>query len=65
MLTTAKFIDRHALVLSQAFMNGNRARISGIRNDFATVTDAKTGQTAEFAWETVVRVVNSGGQFNS
>lgn len=61
----AKFIDRHSLVLSTAFLNGNKARISGIRNDFATVTDSTTNLSAEFAWATVERIVRNGGQFKS
>jgi hypothetical protein len=59
------FIDRHKLVLATVTLNGNRARISGIRNDFATVTDSKTGLACEFAWPTVERIVLAGGAFKS
>jgi len=59
------YIDRHALVLATVTLDGNRARISGIRNDFATVTDAATGMSVEFAWPTVERIVRNGGTFKS
>lgn len=59
------YIDRHSLVLATVTLNGKRARISGIRNDYATVTDSTTGMSVEFAWPTVARVVASGGTFKS
>ena len=65
MFTGAKFLDRHALVLSTVTLNGNSARVSGIRNDVATVRDATTGVSAEFAWPTVESVVMAGGAFNA
>lgn len=58
-------IDRHALILSFATLNGTRAAISGIRNEFATVTQISTGLACEFAWATVERIVKSGGNFKS
>ena len=65
MLLRSSYIDRHALVLATVTLNGNRARISGIRNDYATVTDSATGMAVEFAWPTVERVVAKGGAFQS
>ena len=61
----ANYIDRHALVLAAVTLDGKRARVSGIRNDFATVTDSATGMAVEFAWPTVERVVRNGGAFKS
>lgn len=40
-------------------INGNPARVSGFANRFATVTDAATGLSAEWSWETVEHVVNN------
>ena len=65
MAIRSSYIDRHALVLATVTLNGNRARISGIRNDYATVTDSATGMSVEFAWGTVERVVAKGGAFQS
>lgn len=47
-------------------LNGRRAIIAGWRNAFATVrTLDSDGPQCEFAWETVARVVENGGQFRS
>jgi hypothetical protein len=59
------YIDRHALVLATVTLDGRKARVTGIRNDFATVTDSATGMRVEFAWSTVDRVVRNGGAFKS
>ena len=65
MAIRSSYIDRHSLVLATVTLNGNRARISGIRNDYATVTDSATGMAVEFAWPTAERVVAKGGAFQS
>lgn len=65
MANRANYIDRHALVLATVTLDGKRARVSGIRNDFATVTDAATGLSSEWAWPTVERIVRNGGNFKS
>jgi hypothetical protein len=43
---------------SSCFLDGKPARVTGRRNDFATVQtlDAK-GPSVEFAWETVERIM--------
>lgn len=56
---------RHELCAKKVTLNGNPAVISGANNDFATVTDMTTHLSAEWAWETVERIVNNGGEFKS
>ena len=49
-----------------ATINGNRALVSGYMNDYATVTDATTGMSCEFAWPTVRHILrNKNGEFKS
>jgi hypothetical protein len=57
--------DRYALIDARVTLNGNPARISGARLDFARVTDTVTGLSCEWAWETVERIVANGGAFKS
>ncbi len=40
-------------------LNGYRATIRGATNDFATVTIMPAGLSADFAWETVERIVTN------
>lgn len=44
-------------------VNGKPATISGYSNRFATVTELKTGYSAEYAWEAVRHVMQDGGKF--
>lgn len=46
-------------------LNGEPARISGVRNEFATVCQYPHGLCVEFAWQTVERIVNNGGNFRA
>ena len=47
-------------------INGNRAKITGYNQPFATVTDLTTGLSAQWAWATALRViVMSDGRFRS
>jgi len=46
-------------------LDGKRAKISGYRNDFATVTALPDGARYEWAWPTVARIVAAGGAFKS
>lgn len=46
-------------------LNGNPAVVSGYNLDFAKVTDLITGLSAEWAWPTVERILNNGGNFKS
>jgi len=58
-------IDIPALCGGGVTLNGNRATVSGYRNDFATVTDLVTGLSGEWAWQSVGRIRANGGAFNS
>jgi hypothetical protein len=57
---------RRALVeANHITLNGVRASISGVKNDFATITQMPHGLSAEFAWWTVQHVIeHSNGEFN-
>ena len=45
-------------------LNGYPAVVCGLKNDFATVATINgPAMNAEFAWSTVERVLQSGGQF--
>lgn len=55
--------ERAALCEAKVTLDGHKAKISGYRNDFATVRDLVTGNSPEWAWETVQRIVARGGAF--
>lgn len=57
--------QRAALCEARVTLNGRPARISGYKNEFATVTQAGTRLSAEWAWVTVARIVAAGGAFES
>lgn len=59
-------INRHALVLQRVTLNGKPAQVTGIREEFAMVRSLR-GEcaAAQFDWQTVERVVMSGGNFKS
>jgi hypothetical protein len=46
-------------------INSNPARISGARNDFATVTDMTTRMSCEWAWGSAFLVANTSKAFKS
>jgi len=48
---------RRKLCEVPATLNGEPARISGYRNDFATVTQLDSGLSAEWSWPAVRRIV--------
>lgn len=57
---------RAELLLEAVTLNGERALISGLKNDFATVRQIDSGLGCEFAWETVDHIVrNRNGEFKS
>lgn len=64
-LTEARIAKRQAFCSAEVTLNGNRAKVSGIRNRFATVTDLVTHLSCEFAWETVERIVERDGKFKT
>lgn len=57
--------ERRALCSARVTLNGSPAVISGAQREFAHVTDLATRLSAEWAWETVARVVAAGGAFRS
>lgn len=57
--------DRAYLCEATVSIDGYPARITGYMNDFAMVRARDNGISAEFAWETVARIVAKGGSFNS
>lgn len=64
-MTSTAFINREELAQSKVTLNGNPAVISGILNDFATITNPKTGEHYEWSWNAVDRIVSKGGNFKS
>jgi len=46
-------------------LDGQRAVVSGVGCDFATVSQLPNGQSYEWAWETVKHIVEKGGYFKS
>jgi hypothetical protein len=57
---------RRELVENDVKLNGQRARIVGVKNDFATVRQLPDGLSADFAWITVKHVIeHSNGEFNA
>ena len=49
-----------------ATLNGERAVVSGTRHEFATVTQVKTGLSAEWSWPSVAHVLaHKNGAFQS
>ncbi|KXO93005.1 Uncharacterised protein (plasmid) [Tsukamurella tyrosinosolvens] len=60
--------ERRALVQTAGItLDGRPASIGGARNDFASVSTTDGGPLVdvEFAWATVARVVDAGGDFRS
>ena len=58
--------ERRALAEREVTLNGERATISGINNDYATITIMPHGFSANFAWIFVKRVIERhGGRFNA
>lgn len=46
-------------------LNGQPAYVTGYTLPFAKVYDKSSGLSCEFAWETVERILNTGGKFKS
>jgi hypothetical protein len=61
MITTER---RQELCSEHVTLNGNPAVIRGWRNEFATVSALNSLENAEWAWETVDRIVREkNGEF--
>jgi hypothetical protein len=56
---------RMEFCMAKVTLNGVRARVSGIKNPFATVTQFGTGLSAEWSWEAVELIISKGGNFKS
>jgi hypothetical protein len=57
---------RRELKEHEVTLNGVRAVICGVKNDFATVAQLPHGQEAVFAWTTVENIVtNHNGEFHA
>lgn len=57
--------EKRELCQAHVFLDDKPARIVGARLDFATVYQTPNGQTYEWAWETVARIIENGGRFYS
>lgn len=65
-MTTVDIQRRVELVNERVTLNDQPARISGIKNNFATVTQLGSGLGCEWAWGTVDHIVsNRDGKFKS
>ena len=58
-------MTREEMCNAKVTLDGKRAKVSGIRNQFATVRDMETGLACEWAWSTVERIISKGGAFKS
>jgi len=57
---------RRELIMHEVTLNGVRATIGGVMNDFATVRQMPNGLGCDFAWATVEHIIeNHNGEFNS
>jgi hypothetical protein len=58
--------DKRALADTTVTLNGKPAKVSGVANDYATVTDLANGTSHEYCWETVKHVIyTQNGAFKS
>ncbi len=58
--------QRRELCAEKVTLNGHRAVIGGYNKKFASVTDLDSGLSAEWAWLTVLHIINfSDGAFRS
>lgn len=68
-LATTTFVEREEqrreLCEAEVTLDGRRARVIGYANPFATVATLPDGPRVEFAWSTVARIIERGGEFRS
>lgn len=57
--------ERYELCAAEVTLDGQRAKISGARNDFATVSIVASGLSCEWSWQAAARIVTKGGDFRS
>lgn len=56
---------RQALCDAEVTLDGQRARVCGYRNRFATVRQLPSGLSAEWAWDAAARIIAAGGEFTT
>jgi hypothetical protein len=64
-LSDAEYVARLGLTEAKVTLNGLPAKVGGVNNRFATVTQLKSGLSAEWSWDAVERVISKGGDFKS
>lgn len=64
-ITEERLAKRLGFTDAEVTLNGERAKISGVRNRFATVTQMRSRLSCEFSWEAVERIIANGGRFQS
>jgi hypothetical protein len=57
--------ERRELVRNEVTLNGKRAIVCGVSNDFATVAQIPQGESYAYSWHAVKRVIANGGNFKS
>lgn len=57
--------QRQALCAAPVTLDGERAKVTGYDLPFARVRNVRTGVGFEWAWSTVVQIVDNGGAFHS
>jgi hypothetical protein len=58
--------ERRVLIENEVTLNGVRASIGGVNNDFATVRQMPSGMGVDFAWITVKHIIeNHNGEFRA
>jgi hypothetical protein len=58
--------ERYELVAQSVTLNGERAKVCGVKLDFPRVVQVKSGLSVEFSWPTVQHVIeNRDGKFQA
>jgi hypothetical protein len=57
--------EKEKFMSAEVTLNGKRAKISGRKNKFATVSQLPDGESYDWSWDAVARIVKSGGKFKS
>lgn len=61
-----RLADRRALCeVDGVTLNGRPAVIRGAREGFATVSAIPDGESYQWSWDSVARIVDAGGRFTS
>lgn len=57
-------IDRYRAIATPVTLDDRPAKITGARNDFATVRSHDGKLTGEWAWQTAIRIADTHGRFS-